>query len=255
MNGPIVAKVGGSTLGSHDTALADVAALRASGRAVVVVHGGGDAATGWLKLHGIESEFVDGLRVTGPAAIDVVMAVFAGLVNKQIVGELRALGAPAFGLAGMDGGLIESRQLDPRLGYVGEITAVDRRPLDTLLAAGYLPVVASLGFWPAEGRTMNINADTVAGEIAAALGASDLVFLTDVANVRDADGAALKEISIEKATALIDSGTAAGGMIPKLRAGARATAAGVRCQIVDGREPHALGAVLEGIDLGTLVRA
>ena len=102
---------------------------------------------------------------------------------------------------------------------------------------------------------MNINADTVAGEIAAALGASDLVFLTDVANVRDADGAALKEISIEKATALIDSGTAAGGMIPKLRAGARATAAGVRCQIVDGREAHALGAVLEGIDLGTLVRA
>ncbi|HWC29732.1 MAG TPA: acetylglutamate kinase, partial [Dehalococcoidia bacterium] len=137
---PIVVKVGGSTLGQNDTALEDIAALQAAGRPLVVVHGGGSAATEWLKVHGITSEFVDGLRVTGPDAIDVVVAVFAGLVNKQLVASLQALGARPVGLSGVDGGLLRTRQADPRLGYVGEVTRVDRGPIDALLAAGYLPV-------------------------------------------------------------------------------------------------------------------
>src|SRR5688572_17342690 len=256
MTQPLVVKVGGSTLGSHDTALEDIAALHAEGRRVVVVHGGGNTGTEWLATHGIASEFVDGLRVTNAEAIDVLAAVFAGLVNKQIVADLRSLGAPAFGLCGVDGGVLATRQLDPRLGFVGEVAAVDPRPLDSLLDAGYLPVIAPVGFWrESPSQLMNVNADTVAGEVARAMEASQLVFLTDVANVRGGAGEALEELKVEDIEALIASGVASGGMIPKLRAGMVAAGAGVRCSIVDGREAHALRRVLDGVPLGTLVTA
>ncbi len=252
---PIVVKVGGSTLGSHDTALEDIAALHAEGRPLIVVHGGGSAATEWLKLHGVATEFVDGLRVTGSEAIEVVAAVFT-LVNKQLVGQLMALGAKAFGLAGPDGGLLATRQASERLGFVGEVTRVDTRPVATLLEAGYLPVVAPLGFWDQRPeQLMNVNADTAAGEVAAALKSSDLVFLTDVASVRDGSGAPIAELSASRIEELIASGVASGGMVPKLRACARAASAGVRCQIVDGRESHALRAVIDGRAAGTRVAA
>jgi len=250
----IVVKIGGSTLGSHDTALEDVAALQAASERFVLVHGGGSAATEWLKVHGVTSEFVDGLRVTGPDAIDVAVAVFAGLVNKQIVADLRALGAPAFGLSGVDGGVLKTRQADPRLGFVGEITTVETGPIEALMDAGFLPVLAPVGFWDAEpARLMNINADTVAGEIAAALCASSLVFLTDVAYVHDGEGKAIPQLKPGEIERLITTGVASGGMIPKLRAGARAAAAGVSCSIVNGRESRALWSVLEGAALGTRV--
>jgi acetylglutamate kinase len=185
-----------------------------------------------------------------------VVAVFAGLVNKQLVASLQALGARAVGLSGVDGGLLRTRQADPRLGYVGEVTDVDRGVIDALLAAGYMPVISSVGYWGDQpSKLMNVNADTVAGEVAAALGARDLVFLTDVAHVRDADGKAIEELKPGEVEALIESGTASGGMIPKLRAGARAAAAGTRCHIVDGREAHALRAVLDGAHSGTRVTA
>jgi acetylglutamate kinase len=256
----VVVKIGGSTLGQHDTALEDIAALQAAGETLVVVHGGGSAATEWLKIHGVTSEFVDGLRVTGPEAIDVVVAVFAGLVNKQLVASLQALGARAVGLSGVDGGLLRTRQVDQRLGFVGEVTAVDCGPIDALLAAGYLPVISSVGYWADQpSQLMNVNADTVAGEVAAALGASDLVFLTDVAHVRDGSGAAIDELKAPQVEAMIASGAASGGMIPKLRAGVRAAAAGTRCHIVDGREAHALRNVLAteavGARFGTRVTA
>ena len=253
---PIVVKVGGSTLGQHDTALEDIAALQRAGHTLIVVHGGGGAATQWLKVHGVESEFIEGLRVTGADAIDVVVAVFAGLVNKQLVASLQALGARAVGLSGADGGLLRTRQADARLGYVGEVTEVNREPLDALLAAGYMPVISSVGFWGDEPeKLMNINADSVAGEVAAAVGASDLVFLTDVAHVRDASGGELTELRATEVEALIASKTATGGMIPKLRAGVRACQAGARCHIVDGRDAHALRAVLDGAHAGTRVTA
>jgi acetylglutamate kinase len=254
MSDRLVVKIGGSTLGSHDTAIEDVAALHAAGRRVVVVHGGGNAATEWLKVHGVASEFIDGLRVTGPEAIDVVTAVFAGLVNKQIVADLNARGAHAFGLCGVDGGLIQTRQLDARLGFVGEITAVEPMIIYNLLDEGYLPVVAPIGVWSERpSQLMNLNADTVAGEVAAAIGAADLVFLTDVAYVRDGDGAGIEQLDVTQVEPLIERGVASGGMIPKLRAGARAAAAGARCHIVDGREAHVLSRVLEGLALGTRV--
>lgn len=249
-------KVGGSTLGSQDTALEDIAALHASDSPVIVVHGGGNAATQWLKVHGVASEFAGGLRVTGPDAIDVVVAVFAGLVNKQLVAGLSALGTRAVGLCGADGAILATRQADARLGFVGEVTSIDRRLLDLLLSHGYLPVLAPIGFWQDRpGQLMNVNADTVAGEVAAALGAADLVFLTDVPAVRGADGEAISEMRPGTVEALIASGVATAGMIPKLRACAVAAAAGVRCHIVDGGEAHALSAVIAGAAFGTLVTA
>jgi acetylglutamate kinase len=253
---PIVVKVGGSTLGHHDTAFADIAALHAAGRQVVVIHGGGAAATEWLRIHAVPNEFVDGLRVTSAEALDVVLAVFAGLVNKQLVAGLAALGAPAWGLSGADGALLGTRQQSPALGYVGEVTRVDRKPIDVLLAAGYLPVLAPIGVWDGEpGSLMNVNADVVAGDVAATLGASDLVFLTDVTGVRGNDGRLLEALTGAEAAALIGAGVASGGMVPKLKSSLIAARAGVRCHIVDGRESHALTAVLEGAGTGTRVTA
>jgi acetylglutamate kinase len=199
---------------------------------------------------------VDGLRVTNAEAIDVVTAVFAGLVNKQLVASLQALGARPVGLSGVDGGLLKTRQLDERLGFVGEVTDVDCGPIDALLRAGYLPVISSVGYWGDKpSKLMNINADTVAGEVASALGATDLVFLTDVAHVRGAEGEALNELRAADVETMIESGVASGGMIPKLRAGVRAASAGARCHIVDGREAHALKSVLGGSPSGTRVTA
>ncbi len=252
----IVVKIGGSTLGSHDTALADIAALHAAGERIVLAHGGGSAATEWLKTFGVASEFVDGLRVTGADSIDVVVAVFAGLVNKELVVRLRALGAPAFGLSGVDGGVLPTRQLDPRLGFVGRVLGLERKPLDLLLDAGYLPVLAPVGFWQDQPeRLMNLNADTVAGEVAAGLAARDLIFLTDVAHVRDGSGNSIPKLHPDAVDSLIAEGVASGGMIPKLQAGARAATEGVRCLIVDGREENALSRALDGAEIGTMVTA
>jgi acetylglutamate kinase len=256
MEQPIVIKIGGSTLGANDSSMVDIANLWAAGERVILVHGGGAAATEWLKIHGVQSEFVDGLRVTRGDSLDVVVAVFAGLCNKQVVADLRVLGAPAFGLCGVDGGVLQTRQLDERLGFVGEVTLVNPAPLNALLDAGYMPVLAPVGYWAEQpDQLMNVNADTVAGEVAAAVGASDLVFLTDVAHVRGGDGNAIPALRPEEVENLIGTGVASGGMIPKLRAGARAAAEGVRCFIVDGRESHALRDVLQGQEMGTLVSA
>jgi acetylglutamate kinase len=251
-----VVKVGGSTLGSHDTALQDIAGLVNQGQGLILVHGGGSAATDWLSTHNVSSEFVDGLRVTGPDAIDVIVAVFAGLVNKQLVSALQALGVNAVGICGVDGGLIATRQADPALGFVGEITRVETRLLERLLDAGYLPVLAPVGYWEEKpGQLMNVNADTVAGEVAAAVTASDLVLLTDVASVFGPDGSALSELTAVQAEELIESGAASRGMIPKLRACVTAASRGVRCHIVDGREAGALKTALAGAKQGTLVTA
>ena len=147
-------------------------------------------------------------------------------------------------------------RLDERLGFVGEVVRVDRGPIDALLGAGYLPVISSVGYWGERpGQLMNVNADTVAGEVAAAVGAARLVFLTDVAHVRGAEGEALSEIEADRVEALIASGVASGGMIPKLRAGVTAARAGARCYIVDGREAQALRSVLDGSPSGTRIAA
>jgi acetylglutamate kinase len=249
-----VVKLGGSTLGRHDTSLDDIAALYAEGRRFVVVHGGGATITEWLVKHGVESHFVRGLRATDAAALDIVVAVLAGLVNKQLVAELLARGANAIGLSGADGAVLRARRYDRELGFVGEITGVDAEALAG--AAEHAVVVLAPIAVEAEGESLgpqllNLNADTAAGEVAAVLGAERLVFLTDVPGVMDAAGKVQGTIGPKQAKELLASGAVAGGMIPKVEAGLRAAMAGVQTSVVDGRKAGALRKVLTGAQIGT----
>jgi acetylglutamate kinase len=254
----IVVKIGGSTLGSHDTTLEDLVALQGEGWRPLVVHGGGPAISEWLNSRDTPARFVRGLRATDADSLRVVVAVLAGLINKELVAAISALGGQAIGLSGADGGLIRVRQLDPELGYVGQIERVDSDMLLRLFEAGYLPVVAPLGIlWEnqkLQNQIFNINADTVAGEVAFALAAQWLVFLTDVAGVSGSDGGPLAQLSCREAAALIDQGTVSGGMIPKVEACLRACGGGTRTAIIDGRQPHALlAAVQQARFLGTII--
>jgi len=256
-DGITVVKIGGSTLGAHDTTLDDLALLHREGRRLVVVHGGGDLVSRWLQVHGVEAHFLDGLRVTEAETLEVVVAVLAGLVNKQLVAGLNGLGARAIGLSGADGALLRARRARPELGFVGEITAVDRALLETLLEQGYLPVVASVAVeekgGAVSGQLLNVNADTVAGEIARHLGAAALAFLTDVPGVLDGEGRIMERLAGEEARALVSSGTIASGMIPKVEAALAAAAGGTRTVVLDGRRPHALREALEGRPVGTVI--
>ena len=254
----LVVKIGGSTLGSHDTTLEDLVALQGRGWRPLVVHGGGALVSEWLKLHDTPTRFVRGLRVTDAASLRVVVAVLAGLVNKELVAALNALGGRAIGLSGADGALIRVSPLDPELGYVGQIERVDGDMLRQLLDERYLPVVAPLGLlWQDGGprnQIMNINADTVAGEAALALGARWLVFLTDVPGIVGRDGHSLARLAPGEAAALVEEGIVSDGMIPKVEACLRAAAGGTRTAIIDGRQPHALLAALDRGELaGTIV--
>ena len=222
-----------------------------------MVHGGGAAISAWLQRAGVEAHFVNGLRVTDAATLDVVVAVLAGAVNKQLVAELSALGAPAIGLSGADSLILQARRYDDALGFVGKIERVNPFPLEELLRLGYLPIIAPIAIEADGGgsQLLNTNADTAAGEIAAALGAERLVFLTDVEGVLAGDGRLLARLSTAEARALIAAGVAGGGMIPKLEAAVRAAAAGCATHIVGGTTPGALARVLSGEGGGTVVAA
>ena len=243
MSGPLVIKIGGSTLGSGDTAFRDVAELALSGNVPVVVHGGGAEASRWLEAMHIPSRFERGLRVTDAEVLPVVVAVFAGLVNKRIVAAINAAGALAVGLSGADGRMLECRLADASLGFVGEPVRVRTEAIRALHGSGIVPVISSIGFVPIHGgadQLVNVNADTVAGDVAAALGAERLVFLTDIDGVRDAGGRVLPTLNGDEARVLIAEGTVSGGMIPKVEACLHALALGVQVQIIDGRVAGAL---------------
>lgn len=247
-------------MGRHDTTLTDLAALQRAGREVVVVHGGGPVISQWMQRQGIPPQFVGGLRVTDAASLDIVVAVLSGLINKELVSALQRLGAPAVGLSGVDGQLLQCRIANPELGYVGEIEAVDAAPLRALLAAGFIPLVAPVGVHQQdgsenEGRPLNINGDTVAGELAYALGAERLVFLTDVAGVLDGGGRLIRRLDRRRARILFNSGVIQGGMIPKLNACLRALDAAPVADIVDGRQPEALLNCLRQAPTGTSITA
>ncbi|MEX2246745.1 MAG: acetylglutamate kinase [Dehalococcoidia bacterium] len=254
---PIVVKVGGSTLGAHDTSLRDIAGARRAGRAVVVVHGGGATVSAWLERMGMTATFVRGLRVTDAATLDVVVAVLAGLVNTQLVAELGALGAPAVGLSGADGMMLQAHRFDEELGFVGRIHAVNARPVEELLRLGQLPLIAPIAVATdaAGGQLLNTNADTAAGELAAALHAEQLVFLTDVEGVLDEEKRVLPRLTAAQAGELVASGVASGGMVPKLEAAVRAASSGCATRIVDGTAEGALARVLRGEAVGTTVAA
>ncbi len=255
----LVIKIGGSTLGSHDTTLEDIVALQKQGASQVVVHGGGDMVTQWMGKQGIEAKFVRGLRVTDAQSLDVVCAVLAGLVNKQLVSAINALGGRAVGISGVDGSLIKAVIRDRELGFVGRIVHIDLTPLKVLMDAGYVPVVSPLGSLADSSgnaaQMLNINADTVAGEIAASFseGLSQLIFLTDVEGVLDESGKLVSNLTAEKAKEMIDHGAASGGMIPKLEACLRAVTNGHQAKIIDGRASHRLLESLSKAGIGTTI--
>ncbi|MDP2729811.1 MAG: acetylglutamate kinase [Dehalococcoidales bacterium] len=256
----IVIKIGGATLVSHDTALADIVELQKQGKSLVVVHGGGKVITEWLEKLGVASRFIRGERVTDKATLEVVTAVLAGLVNKEIVTDINSLGGRAVGISGVDGALIEGRIGDKEKGYVGEVVKVNTAILEALLDSGFIPVVAPVGLnsfdRPAESPpTLNFNADVVAGEIAAAIGAERLIFLTDVAGVCDRTGKLLPRLSPDEAEALLASGVASGGMIPKIQACLRALSSTAATCVIDGRQAHALLKEIEGDSRGTAIEA
>ncbi|MCS7276214.1 MAG: acetylglutamate kinase [Dehalococcoidia bacterium] len=253
----VVVKIGGSTLGEHDTSLDDLAALWRRGLRPVVVHGGGALISSWLSRLGAPVRFHRGQRVTDAEALQVVTAVLAGLVNKELVASLQKRGVPALGLSGADGGLLRARVFEPELGLVGEVTDVDADLVQALLGKGLLPVVAPIALeWEsgtASGRLLNVNADLAAGAVAAALGARLLVLLTDVPGVLDDEGRVRQRLTAAEATRLMEARVIDGGMVPKVEACLRARAAGVAAIIVDGRQPGALLAAVGGQTVGTVV--
>jgi len=255
----IVVKLGGATLGSHDTAIEDMVELQHQGKSLVVVHGGGKLITEWLSKQGISSQFVQGQRVTDEATLEVVTSVLAGLVNKEIVARINDLGGQAIGISGVDGGLIQAKIEDRELGYVGTVVKINLTPLEAILGSGYIPVVAPIGlhsFDKPDGAPpmLNINADAVAGEIATAIGAESLIFLTDVVGICDQSGNLLPQLSPGEAEALMVSGVISGGMIPKVDACLRALSTTSTTSIMDGRQPHALLRETEGHGGGTTIQ-
>jgi acetylglutamate kinase len=268
----IVVKYGGHAMDSGPLSEAfghDIALLKQVGVNPVVVHGGGPQIDRMLKRLAIQSSFIDGLRVTDAAMVEVVEMVLAGTVNKQVAGLINRAGAMAVGLCGKDGGLIRARKLrrttrDPDsnieraldLGFVGEVERIDTRVVHALTGSGLIPVIAPVGYGD-DGHTYNINADTVAGAIAGALGATRLLMLTDVAGVLDENRNLIAELSTDQARAGIASGMITDGMIPKVETCLAALAAGASAAVIlDGRVPHAcLLELFTEAGPGTLIRA
>ena len=243
----VVVKYGGAAM--KDSALKsqvirDIVFLSCVGVRPVVVHGGGPEINSWLDKLGIEPQFKNGLRVTDAATMDVVEMVLVGRVNKEIVSLINRAGGSAVGLCGLDGNLIKARPAGHEgIGFVGEVSQMDVRLLESLLGSGYIPVVSSVAA-DENGQAYNINADTVAGEIAAALGAEKLILLTDTAGIlkdyKD-PSTLLAKLDIQEARQLIATSVVSGGMIPKVNCCVRSLAQGVRAaHIIDGRIPHAL---------------
>ena len=267
-----VVKYGGHAMG--DAGLArdfaeDIVLLKAVGINPVVVHGGGPQIGAMLKRLDISSAFVDGLRVTDAATAQVAEMVLAGSINKELVAWINAAGGTAAGISGKDAHLVTARKVersrrDPGslieqavdLGFVGEPETIDRRIIDVLLAAGIVPVIAPVAVG-SDGHTYNINADTMAGAIAAAIGAARLFLLTDVAGVLDRDKRLLTDLGPPRIAALIADGTISGGMIPKLETCVTAVEGGVDAAVIlDGRIGHAmLLEIFTRAGAGTMVRA
>lgn len=241
----VVVKVGGS-LGDEGTVLDDVVRLAQLGARMVVVHGGGPRITELMARLGVETRFVEGRRVTDEETLRVAHMALMEL-NGRIVSRLQQCGAPAVGLNGLDGGFLRARVRDPRLGQVGDVEAVDRALVDLLHGAGFTLVVAPIAAGPAW-QPLNVNADSVAGEVARALDAACLVLCTDVPGILDAAGVVLGRVERHQVPALVRQGVIRGGMLPKVEAALRALDRVPRVHVLDGREPGALIAALSSAD-------
>ena len=252
----IVVKYGGNAMAggvSSDDFAQDIVLMKQTGIDPVVVHGGGPQIGAMLKKLQIPSHFIDGLRVTDEAAIEVVEMVLTGSINKQLVTSINAAGGRAVGVSGKDGNLIvarklERKKLDPQsmemkpvdLGFVGEPDKINAEVIQAIMKSELIPVIAPIGAGP-KGETYNINADTVAGAVAGAMKAERMILLTDVEGVLDGDGKLIPKLSIADARKLIAGGTISGGMIPKIETAIEAVEGGVKAAVIlDGRIPHVL---------------
>ncbi len=253
-----VIKYGGHAMDDDATAARfarDIVLLKQVGINPVIVHGGGPQIDAMLKRLNIKSEYKNGLRVTDAATMEVVEMVLAGKVNKELVQHLRTAGGIAVGLSGKDGNLITAKHVGGDLGLVGEPDTINAHILQRILEEDAIPVVAPVAV-DDKGQTLNINADIVAGHIAAALNAVRFLLLTDVPGVMDKNGALVPELSIDQARAAITDGTAKGGMIPKLQTCITAVEKGVTgAVILSGKDPHSvLLELLTPQGIGTLIR-
>ncbi|HTP33171.1 MAG TPA: acetylglutamate kinase [Candidatus Acidoferrales bacterium] len=250
----LLVKLGGTLLDgaeSRESLAAQIAAACACGHEITVVHGGGKQMTRYLAERGIDSRFVNGLRVTTPETLDAVLKVFAGTVNHELVASLNRAGALAVGLSGIDALLAEAEQMSPELGAVGRVTGANPALLNVLTANGFLPVVACVA-GDRRGRIYNVNADQMAVACAAAFGAGQLVFLTDVEGVMDASKQVRSVLTAAESRQLIADGVATGGMQAKLEAAVAALAGGVgQVRIAPGASANVLERILAGDGLGT----
>jgi acetylglutamate kinase len=236
----VVIKLGGNAIEqARDETLLDVVLLRYVGMNPVIVHGGGPEITAMSERLGIKSTFKQGLRVTDEKTMEVVKMVLTGKVSPDLVAAINRLGGQAVGMSGEDGPTIIAEPLDESMGFVGRVTQVNKEPITALLGRGYIPVIASIGLGY-DGHAYNINADTVAAEVAVALDAAKVILLTDVAGVLGVDGQVVAVLSREDARQRIEAGEVTGGMIPKLEACLRALDRVPLAHIVDGRTRHAL---------------
>ena len=235
----LVIKLGGSTLEHQRGVLQDIIWLRSLGANPVLVHGGGPYINAWLKKLNVPAQFENGLRVTDESTLDIVRMVLLGQVNSGLVLMATQMGGRVIGLSGTDGSMIQAKIINERLGYVGEIVSVDPSLVQILLEQDYIPVIAPLGQGPA-GLCLNINADLVAAQLASALKAEKLIFLSNVVGICRQDGSLISELTRAEAKRLIAEGVISGGMIPKVTACLDALSAVSRVHIVDGGEPHVL---------------
>ena len=243
----IVVKYGGAAIKDNQLkagVVRDIVFLRSVGVCPIVVHGGGPEINIWLNKLGIEAKFKDGLRVTDANTMDVVEMVLVGRVNKDLVALINQAGGSAVGLCGKDGNLIEARPVGTQgIGFVGEVSNVNIGLIESLVESGYVPIISSVAA-DGNGQAYNINADTVAGEIAAALQAEKLILLTDTPGILEDYhdlSTLITHLDIQKARKLIENEVVSGGMIPKVSCCVRSLAQGVKAaHIIDGRVPHAL---------------
>ena len=259
----VVIKYGGAAMKDSslkDKVIRDIVFMASVGVRPVVVHGGGPEINTWLDKLGIEAKFKDGLRVTDGPTMDVVEMVLVGRVNKELVSLINQAGGQAVGLCGKDGNLVTARQISNKdIGFVGEVSSVNARLVESLGKSGYIPVISSVAA-DESGQAYTINADTFAGEVAAALGAEKLILLTDTRGIlRDYKDPStlITKLDIQQARDLIREGVVAGGMIPKVNCCVRSLAQGVRAtHIIDGRLPHALLLeVFSDLGIGSMIVA
>ena len=256
----VVVKYGGNAMTNEtlkQAVMQDIVLLSLVGIKVVLVHGGGPEINAMLKKINKQSEFVNGLRYTDEETIDIVQMVLAGKVNKDLVQLLQRAGGKAMGLCGLDGDLIKAKQLNPDLGFVGDITEIDPDPINTALNNGYIPVVSTVASGK-NGEVFNINADTAAARIAAEMGAANLILLTDIKGLledKDDDSTLIRVVGVSEVPYLKNQGIISGGMIPKIDCCVEAVRRGVKkTNIIDGRIPHSiLIELLADIGAGTMI--